>query len=523
MKLASETDLYERYPDLSRLAKALQRAKGDFALFFVECNVTTLRRELSHSLATRLQPLPIEVDLNTFGGDLQHIPLDELLVARVQDTPNDAVIFLFGLEQLLPTQSAERLRATVQQLNWRRSFFSQLKRPLVIWLPQYALNLLSEKTPDFYDWYSGVFVFPADKNTLQQAEQNTFQQISEQGIHSGNRSSITEKKQWLHTLRSLLEEHTTPDSIRSNLLVNIAYLHNSLGNYGQALNYYQEALAIQQEISDKSAEGTNLNNISQIYQVRGDYDTALDLLNKSLAIQQNIGDKFGEGNTLNNISQIYQIRGDYNTALDFLNKSFTIRQEIGDKSGESNTLNNMATNAYARGDYDTALDFLNKSHVIQQEIGDKSAEGTILNNISQIFNTRGDYDTALDLLNKSLAIQQEIGDKSGESTTFNNIAQILKARGDYDTALDFLNKSLAIQQETGNVTGLCTTLFNIGHIHLQNGKAAEAVQAWVAAYGLAKKMNLAQELEALENLAGNLGLKGGLQGWEMLAQQINKA
>lgn len=138
MKLGIESDLYQRYPDLWRLSIALQRAKGEFALFFVESNVDTLRRELARSLATRLQPLPIEVDLNV--GDLKHIPLDELLAIRVQDVPNDAVIFLFGLEQLLPTQSTERWRATLQQLNWRRSFFSKLQRPLVIWLPQYALK-----------------------------------------------------------------------------------------------------------------------------------------------------------------------------------------------------------------------------------------------------------------------------------------------------------------------------------------------------------------------------------------------
>jgi tetratricopeptide (TPR) repeat protein len=174
------------------------------------------------------------------------------------------------------------------------------------------------------------------------------------------------------------------------------------------------------------------------------------------------------------------------------------------------------------GQYDTALDFLKKSLAIQQEIGDKSGEGTTLNNISQIFKARGDYDTALDFLKKSLAIRQEIGDKSGEGTTLNNISQIFKARGDYDTALDFLKKSLAIRQEIGDVAGLCATLFNMGHIHLQNEEVTEAVQAWVTVYQLAKKLNLAQALQALENLAGNIGLEGGLQGWEKLAQQMGE-
>jgi len=119
-----------------------------------------------------------------------------------------------------------------------------------------------------------------------------------------------------------------------------------------------------------------------------------------------------------------------------------------------------------------------------------------------------DYDTALDYLKRSLKIQQEIGDKSGEGTTLNNISQIFKARGDYDTALDYLKRSLKIQQEIGDRSGLCATLFNMGHIHLQNEDVQNAVMSWVTVYRIAKAINLAQALQALESLAGSLGLPG---------------
>jgi tetratricopeptide (TPR) repeat protein len=172
--------------------------------------------------------------------------------------------------------------------------------------------------------------------------------------------------------------------------------------------------------------------------------------------------------------------------------------------------------------YDTALDYLKRSLAIRQEIGDKSGEGTTLNNISQIFKARGDYDTALDYLKRSLAIQQEIGDKSGEGTTLNNISALYHARGDYDTALDYLKRSLAIRQEIGDNAGLCATLFNMGHIYLQNEEVSNAVSSWVTVYRMAKPMNLAQALQALENLASQLGLPGGLDGWEQLSQQMGE-
>ena len=130
----------------------------------------------------------------------------------------------------------------------------------------------------------------------------------------------------------------------------------------------------------------------------------------------------------------------------------------------------------------------------------------------------GDYETALSYLKQSLAIRQEIGDRSGEGTTLNNISQIYDARGDYETALSYLKQSLAIQQEIGDASGLCATLFNIGHIHWNNEEQTEALEAWLTVYKLARQINLAQALEALEDLGKQFGLEG-LSGWENLLKQ----
>ena len=226
------------------------------------------------------------------------------------------------------------------------------------------------------------------------------------------------------------------------------------------------------------------------------------------------------GESLGQIGKQYLHLGDYDTALKYLKRSLDIRKEIGDKSGEGTTLNNMATTAHARGDYDTALKYLKRSLDIQQEIGDKSGEGTTLNNMAATAHARGDYDTALKYLKRSLDITKEIGDKSGEGTTLNNISQIFKAQGDYDTALKYLKRSLDIRKEIGDIAGLCVTLFNIGHIHMQNEETGEALQAWTAAYSMAKNSNLVQVLNALEHLAKQLKLTGGMNGWETLLNKM---
>jgi len=93
----------------------------------------------------------------------------------------------------------------------------------------------------------------------------------------------------------------------------------------------------------------------------------------------------------------------------------------------------------------------------------------------------------------------------------------------FETALDYLKKSLAIQQEIGDKAGLCATLFNMGHIYMQNNERQKAMQAWLEVYGIAKKIQLAQGLQALEKLANELGLPGGgLNGWETLAGKLDE-
>ena len=140
------------------------------------------------------------------------------------------------------------------------------------------------------------------------------------------------------------------------------------------------------------------------------------------------------------------------------------------------------------------------------------------NRRGQVFYTACAWELIEPLWDQALQIAQEIGDKSGEGTTLNNLSQIYDARGDYDTALEYLKQSLAIQKEIGDTAGLCITLLNMGHIYWQNEQQAEAKQTWLTVYKMAKPMQLAQVLDALEGLAEQIGLEGGLAGWDELAR-----
>lgn len=273
------------YPDLKRLQTSLQLAGTEFSLFFVECNLPGLRNQLADELAEEMTPRPLRVDVSLLHSDT--VPLDELIAAQVADT--QGAVFLFGLEQWLPALSQDKLLSTVRQLNWRRNRFAALQRPLVIWLPRYALNILAEHTPDFYDWYSGVFVFQPTDEQQSQAEGRSLQALwSDSRVHAADRLSFDEKKRWLHTLQELLQGHAAADLGRADLLANIARLMDSMGDYTQALDYNQQALAIRQKIGDQAGLCFSLFNTGHIQWKNGDRDKAMQTWRQAYEIAKQI-------------------------------------------------------------------------------------------------------------------------------------------------------------------------------------------------------------------------------------------
>ncbi len=256
------------------------------------------------------------------------------------------------------------------------------------------------------------------------------------------------------------------------------------------------------------------------------YDETKTLLDKLLPIQQEIGDKSGEGTTLNNISQIFKARGDYETALRYLQQSLAIRQEIGDKSGEGATLYNMATLAFTNGNYEAARDYSRKVLVILSSKESKNVETNpdivvaLVCMLASILKVEKKYKEALELLKVALDMRKSRGNKRGIADTLNSISQIYNIQGDTDNALSYLQEAFDIVPED-NAVELCVILFNMGDIYLSKQQIQQANKFFLKTYRLAKKNQLAQPLSMLEKLAKHLG-QDGLNFWEQLSQKMSE-
>ncbi len=352
-------------------------------------------------------------------------------------------------------------------------------------------------------------------------------------IFTSTISGVHAQSAKLDSLENLLEQHLKEDTIRVNLLNEIAYLSRrsepekslsyveealELGNklnfkkgkalsfkifglhfflksdYPVALEYYQKALKIGEEIGDRKGIAGYYNNIGVMYKRQGNYPMALDYYQQSLKIKEEIGDRKGIAAINNNIGVIHYSQGNYPLALDYYQKALKIKEEIGDRNGIALSLNNIGIIHYEQGNYPMALDYYQKALEMFEELGNKVSTAASIINIGSIHYEQDNYSLALEYLQKSLKMTEELGDKSGIAIRLHGIGDIYLQQDDYVKALDYFQKSLKIRIEIDDKEGIGTSFRDLGSLYLKKQNYTKALS-----YTL-KSLKIAEELEALDEL-----------------------
>ncbi|MCD4669790.1 MAG: tetratricopeptide repeat protein [Actinomycetia bacterium] len=288
----------------------------------------------------------------------------------------------------------------------------------------------------------------------------------------------------------------------------LGLLYASLGQYEEALIYYEQALGIQREVDDRAGEGGTLHNLGAVYRNLGQYEEALTYYEQALGIVQEIGNLKGEGATLNSIGVVYHDLGQYAEALRYSEQALRIRQEIGDRAGEGATLNSFGGVCNNLGQYAKAIEYYEQSLGIRREVGDRAGEGVALSNIGSVYHALGQYAEALRYYEQALGIQREIGDRAGESATLNNIGGVYQELEQYEEALRYCEQALGVWQEIGDRASEGITLNNIGRVYCSLGQYEEALRYYEQSLGIQQEIgDRAGESATLNNI--------GLGYWEL--------
>ena len=144
----------------------------------------------------------------------------------------------------------------------------------VFLLPRFAIDYLIKRAPDFFDWRSGLFRFPMDKESFDKG----YLEVCEKKLEDYIEFTRQERKfEWVR-IKSLLDEDLLPVGQKADLLVRKASLDRKFQQNEEAILTCDEALKI--EPNDYKAwdnKGSALINLERYKEAVATFEKALEI------------------------------------------------------------------------------------------------------------------------------------------------------------------------------------------------------------------------------------------------------
>lgn len=188
----------------------------------------------------------------------------------------------------------------------------------------------------------------------------------EQGEFSQCLESFFESLEFLNKLSM-----DSDNEIKSNILNNIGIVYKHLGQYNNALEYYNQALSC--SANDKHLLLRIYGNIATVFKSLNQFKSAFKYFEICLNYSIELGDKRNECICLGNLADCYIDLNQYDNATLNLNKSLQIANELNYIIGIINAYYNLGRIAFLQQNYIKAKEYwelsLNKSYAIDYKSG----------------------------------------------------------------------------------------------------------------------------------------------------------
>jgi tetratricopeptide (TPR) repeat protein len=242
------------------------------------------------------------------------------------------------------------------------------------------------------------------------------------------------------------------DPVVSILQNNLALIHKYLGEYGQARNLMEKALASDRRNFGEDHPSTSIrfSNLATIYQDLGEYSQARDLMEKALSADRK---NFGEDHpntaiSCSNLALIYQDLGEYGQARDLMEKALASDRTNFGEDHPSTTIrcSNLAMIYKDKGEYGKARELMEEALASNRKNFGEDHPDTArsCSNLAMIYKDLGEYGHARDLMEKALESDRKNFGEGHPSTAIkcSNLALIHKVLGEYGQARELMEKAL---------------------------------------------------------------------------------
>lgn len=371
-------------------------------------------------------------------------------------------------------------------LNNFRELFYEGKSPNVVFYNQSFSESVIRKAPDFWRYRGNYYEFKEIERGL---TFDALEALTTPLIYKDKEDLLRRKR-----INEYLLEKVKDKEEKSKILSEVGIIFRYLGEFDKALEYYQKALKLNEEMERKEGIADQLGNMGVVFNIRGELDKALEYYEKALKLNEELERKEGIAAQLGHIGTVYREKGEFDKALEYLKKALEIFEELGGKEGIVIQLGNIGIVYLNKEEFDKALEYYEKALKLNKELERKEGIANQLGNLGVIYAIRGEFDKALEFHEKALNIHEKLGKKQGIALQLGNIGLVYFDKGEFDKALVYLEKALKIFKEMGSRIETAHALWYIADIFVLKDEKKRALDYYLEAQNLAKGSSIFEDI-----------------------------
>jgi CHAT domain-containing protein len=293
------------------------------------------------------------------------------------------------------------------------------------------------------------------------------------------------------------------DKLRKGILLgNIGLSYGSLSDFPKAIQIYEEALKIDEELGNTSGQLRHIGNMAISYRAMGELELALNLSQRALKMSRELNNKNGISSNLTGIAIIQCLIGDYKGALESNFEALAIDTEIGNNYGIQSLVGNIGLTYQYIGDAPLALVYHAKSLEMAKEQGLLSGQISTLNNIGIVYFMQNLYSKALEIHLQALEMCSKLQNKRDFVYVLGSIANNYKGMEMLDTAIMYYERAIVYCKELGMNANLAHNTANMAEVYYSQGSYTKALENNYTALAMYQKMGFVpNEVRSYGNIA----------------------
>ena len=282
---------------------------------------------------------------------------------------------------------------------------------------------------------------------------------------------------------ALLGEHDAP--ARMDALHNLGDVLDLIGESTQALEHFNEMLALAWRFDNQAKAGAAHSRIARVLRRQGQYDPAMEHLRRANDLFGRALDDRGIASTLDDMGRVHWLRGAYSQAVDFHRQALTLRKRVGDRRSIALSLANIGRVHFDSGNFKAAIAQFREALDLRRDIDDRAGVVQSLTDLAAVHGASGNHAMALGLLDEARGLATEIGDRLTLAAVLSRAGEHKAATGDVAGALADLARAKDTARTLGDRVALSESHRRTAEAELARGDlvAAEREVRWAVQIG----------------------------------------